>query len=746
MKLQSVFSASLAQVNLNQLRNFQRISSKTVRSLFLFAILLLIPTVAPAATVPSGFTETVVATGLSSATRMAFAPDGRLFVCQQGGALRVIKNGVLLPTPFVTLTVSSSGERGLLGVTFDPNFASNHYVYVYYTATTPATHNRVSRFTANGDVAVAGSESVIIDLNNLSSATNHNGGAIHFGPDGKLYIAVGENANPANAQTLTNLLGKMLRINSDGSIPTDNPFFNTATGINRAIWAWGLRNPYSFSFQRTTGRMFINDVGQSTWEEINDGIAGSNYGWNNCEGFCSPANANFRDPLYEYAHSGGTPTGCSIIGSDFYNPTVAQFPATYVGQYFFGDYCGGFIRVVDPASPSTSVPFVTGISSLVDLAVNNDDGSLYYLTQGGSVVKIQYGFIISEYRTRGLNGANDEFVEFFNNADSSVTVSTADGSSGWALVASDGAMRFVIPNGTVIPSHKHYLAVNNGTNGYSLATYAAGDLTYATEIPDNAGIALFRTSNAANFIIANRLDATGTDAVTNTLYREGNGTHSISGTVASEVQDSYVRKIPNATGLPLDTADNAADFVHVSTNGFAFNGESLELGAPGPENLASPVQRNNNQITASLIEPTSASSLPPNRIRCTTCTSESPSGTLSIRRRFTNNTGATITRLRFRVVDITTLHSPVAVAPQADLRLTNAIDETVSTTTNGTVSLKGALLEAPSISPGGGINSSVAVALPAGGLLAGQTIDVQYTLNLFAGGNFRFFITVEALP
>jgi glucose/arabinose dehydrogenase len=180
---------------------------------------------AAAATLPAGFTETQVAAGLSSPTAMAFAPDGRLFVCLQGGQLRVIKNGVLLPTPFVTLSVSSSGERGLLGVAFDPNFASNQFVYVYYTATTPALHNRVSRFTASGDVALAGSETIILELDNLSAATNHNGGAMHFGEDGKLYIAVGENANGANSQTLANLLGKLLRINPDGTIPADNPFF-----------------------------------------------------------------------------------------------------------------------------------------------------------------------------------------------------------------------------------------------------------------------------------------------------------------------------------------------------------------------------------------------------------------------------------------------------------------------------------------------------------------------------------------
>ena len=157
-----------------------------------------------AATVPPGFTDTLVASGLNTPTAMALAPDGRIFVCQQGGALRVIKNGVLLPTPFLTVTVDSSGERGLLGVAFDPNFVSNQLVYIYYTATTPTIHNRISRFTAAGDVAMAGSETIVMDLPNLSSATNHNGGALHFGPDGTLFVAVGDNANGANAQSLVN--------------------------------------------------------------------------------------------------------------------------------------------------------------------------------------------------------------------------------------------------------------------------------------------------------------------------------------------------------------------------------------------------------------------------------------------------------------------------------------------------------------------------------------------------------------
>jgi len=317
---------------------------------------------------------------------MAFAPDGRLFVCQQGGQLRVIKNGSLLSTPFVSLTVDSSGERGLLGIAFDPNFATNHYLYVYYTVATLPIHNRVSRFTAAGDTAVPGSEAIILELDNLSSATNHNGGAIHFGPDGKLYIGVGENANGANSQTLSNLLGKILRINSNGTIPTDNPFFNSASGNNRAIWALGLRNPFTFAFQPGTTRLFINDVGQSTWEEINDGIAGSNYGWPTTEGPTS--NPAFRSPIYFYGHGTSDTTGCAIVGGAFYNPPVPQFPSSYTGKYFFADLCSGWIRVFDPAA-GTATGFATGISNPVDLHVG-PDGALYYLAQGsgGQVFRV----------------------------------------------------------------------------------------------------------------------------------------------------------------------------------------------------------------------------------------------------------------------------------------------------------------------------------------------------------------------
>jgi glucose/arabinose dehydrogenase len=344
------------------------------------------PSAVDAAGLPSGFMEAVVASGLSSPTAMALAPDGRLFVCQQGGQLRVIKNSVLLSTPFLTVPVNSTGERGLLGVAFDPNFATNQFVYVYYTATMPVIHNRVSRFTANGDVAVAGSEVVLLELNPLSGATNHNGGAMHFGTDGKLYIATGENANSSNAQTLDNLLGKILRINSDGTVPADNPFYTQATSSNRTIWALGLRNPYTFAFQPGTTRMLINDVGEGTWEEINDGIAGANYGWPTCEGTCSPPTPSFRDPISQYAHDGAT---CAITGGTFYNPATSQFPSDHLSDYFFADFCGGWIKRLDVATNSVA-GFATGIASPVDLTVA-PDGSLYYLAhESGAVYRVQY--------------------------------------------------------------------------------------------------------------------------------------------------------------------------------------------------------------------------------------------------------------------------------------------------------------------------------------------------------------------
>lgn len=358
------------------------------------------------ASVPAGFTIEQVATGLSNPTAMEFAPDGRIFVTQQGGALRVIKNGVLQATPFLSLSVDSSGERGLLGIAFDPGFTTNRRLYVYHTVPGSPAHNRVTMFTAdaaNPDVASSTSAPVpILDLPNLSSATNHNGGAIHFGPDGKLYVAVGENATPSNAQSLNTRLGKMLRINADGSTPSDNPFFNdtSVSGVNKQIWALGLRNPFTFSFQPGTGKLHINDVGQSTWEEINVGQPAANYGWPTIEGKRTTQTppANYVDPISVYQHpfSGSNPNdvGIAITGGTFYQRPeipVAPFPDAYNGDYFYADFgtsnAGNWIRSLDG---TTSSLFLTGASNIVDLRTGSD-GNLYYLERGngGSLSRVR---------------------------------------------------------------------------------------------------------------------------------------------------------------------------------------------------------------------------------------------------------------------------------------------------------------------------------------------------------------------
>jgi glucose/arabinose dehydrogenase len=202
-----------------------------------------------APTVPQGFTDSLVAQ-VPDPTAMAIAPDGRLFVTQKGNnnsiaRVRVIKQGQLLSKPFLNVTTDTSDFRGLLGVTLDPNFSTNHYVYIFYTATSPTVHNRVSRFTAKGDVAVAGSQKVILDLPALGNTGGHYGGSLRFGSDGKLYVGVGDDTTPADAQSLNTVNGKILRINRDGTIPADNPFFNSTSGDRRAIWALGLRQPYS---------------------------------------------------------------------------------------------------------------------------------------------------------------------------------------------------------------------------------------------------------------------------------------------------------------------------------------------------------------------------------------------------------------------------------------------------------------------------------------------------------------------
>ena len=377
--------------------------------------------------------------------------------------------------------------------------------------------------------------------------------------------------------------------------------------------------------------------------------------------------------------------------------------------------------------------------------------------------------IISEFRLRGPGGANDEFIEVYNTLSAAHTVTTVDGSAGYAIAASDGIIRCTIPNGTTIPARGHYLCTNSA--GYSLGSHpagpgttATGNATYTTDIPDNAGIAIFNTANTANFSTTTRLDAVGSTSEANTLYKEGAGYTALS--VFSIEASLYRSYCPNnqpvfgsalgctstSGGLPKDSNNNAADFVWVDTNG-TNAGFGQRLGAPGPENLSSPVLHNAD-FGVTLLDPSISGSNPPNRVRDFTSdpANNSKFGTLDIRRTVTNNTGAPVTRLRFRVIDITTFPAPSGFA---DLRPRTSTTTVVTITGSNpacpgnTCTVLGTTLdEPPTQFNGGGFNSAmsvntVALATP---LAPGQSINVRFLLGIQGTGQFRFFINIEALP
>jgi glucose/arabinose dehydrogenase len=346
---------------------------------------------ARAATVPPGFTQRTVERRVSGGTDMVFAPDGRLFITLKSGVLRVRStNGRMSTLLDFSGKVDDIGERGLLGVAVDPRFRTNHHLYLVYTHEPTSTlplHNRLVRITVRNGRLVPGSERLLFRFNGLR-AGNHNGGSVHVGPDGKLYVSHGENARDAQAQSLRNLLGKIVRLNRNGTIPADNPFFNQANGRNRAIWVRGLRNPFKFAFDPGSSRSYINDVGAQTWEEIDRMRKGRNYGWPVQEG---PENARrFTPPIFAYRHGSTGSTGCSITGGEFYRAARRNFPARFVGDYFFADLCGGWVRRYDPGTDRTT-RFATGLSSPVDLEVGRR-GALYVLTFGqpGRVVRIRF--------------------------------------------------------------------------------------------------------------------------------------------------------------------------------------------------------------------------------------------------------------------------------------------------------------------------------------------------------------------
>ncbi len=328
---------------------------------------------------PPGFEWQTITTGLTGATALAAAADGRVFVCEQTGMLRVVKEDRLLPEPCLRLAVDDQWERGLIGVTLDPRFDENHNLYVVSVARAPYPHHRVSRFTLAGDVAAADSERVLLEGDDQSQLggqvpAGHQGGAIHFGRDGKLYVALGEQTAEKPAQALDSLLGKILRINPDGTIPADNPFVGETSGKYRTIWARGCRNPFTFAVDPNTGLLLINDVG-GKFEEINVGRAGANYGWPTAD-HGPTVDVRFQGPIFWYPQA-------SITGGTFCpaGEKSHAFSSRFHGRYFFMDFVQGWIRSLDPQSPQRPIPaevFATGLARPVDLTFASD-GSLYVL-------------------------------------------------------------------------------------------------------------------------------------------------------------------------------------------------------------------------------------------------------------------------------------------------------------------------------------------------------------------------------
>ena len=411
---------------------------------------------------------------------------------------------------------------------------------------------------------------------------------------------------------------------------------------------------------------------------------------------------------------------------------------------------------------------VTGSSDSSDPDLSNNSATAETAVTGPFAGDV----LISEFRLRGPGGDDDEFIELYNNTDTPLAVTTTDGSSGWALAASDGIIRFVIPIGTVIPARGHFLGVNS--NEYSLSDYpagisngetstATGDATYQTGIPDNAGIALFRTSETANFSTATRLDAVGSTAEASTLYKDGTGYPTVT---TFDADYAFVRDTcgkggsvtifgPCPTGgLPRNTNNNAADFYFTNPTGNGA-GAGQRVGAPGPENLSSPIQHNADMPVLNL-DGTTSSAASPNRVRDFTSDPDNNStfGTLDIRRRVINATGFPVTRLRFRIVDISTFAAPSGIA---DLRARTSTDVVVNSINDAStclgvapcdVTVLGTTLEQPPTQNlGGGFNSSlssdsVTLQTP---LAPGDSINVHFLLGIQQTGSFKFYINIELL-
>lgn len=370
--------------------------------ILLFVALVPAPRAANAArtALPAGFTRVALGSGLSGPTAMDFWGN-KIYVSEKGGAIRIIReNGTLKPAPFHTLSVNTLSERGLLGIALSPNFGSDRIMYVYYTTGTGAKkysgspENRVSRLkkSKNGPIK----EKILLD-HIPSTNGNHNGGDIHIGFDGKLWISVGESGCcPNDAQGLTTVRGKILRINLDGTIPSDNPFFNTPNA-RQETWAYGFRNPWRFAMRQSNQSYVVADVGSGTWEEIDSLGEGNNYGWPMYEGPCPSSNlacnpntvdyAGTVPPIHWYNHGGAGEVG-NVIAGGVFAENANNYPAPYAGAYFYGDTGGDWVNVItlDGNNAKTGhYEFDDNIGSPVAFG-NGPDGNVYVASHYGGVI------------------------------------------------------------------------------------------------------------------------------------------------------------------------------------------------------------------------------------------------------------------------------------------------------------------------------------------------------------------------
>ena len=337
------------------------------------------------AELPGGFEEELVVYRLNQPVAAEYSADGRLFIVEKQGRIRILKDGQLLTRPFLKLNVDSAYERGLLGMALDLNFPTDPFVYVYRTTAGSNPQNVVERYTASGDVAVLSSKLVLLD--GIRSDTGvHNAGGLAFGPDGKLYISTGDGGlDPGLAQDLSSLNGKILRINPDGTVPTDNPFIGNPTA-RREIWCYGLRNPWRFAFDPMSALLFIGDVGGDKYEEINVGRPGANFGWPIVEG--PSGSSQYSDPVYFYDHSGRS---AAVVIGTFYSHD--KFPSKYRKRLFFADYSRDYVRTIrmDASGRFLAVDdFGVNLNSPVHL-LQDPDGSLLYLSLfAGEIRRIHY--------------------------------------------------------------------------------------------------------------------------------------------------------------------------------------------------------------------------------------------------------------------------------------------------------------------------------------------------------------------